>query len=206
MTLRARSIFWLVLVLVTASSIAVGQAEPFGHTEPWSGSSEGQGAPPPWGAETDRGWGAERSGVGWDHGRDHGWAPAGSRSQTGFEPWLGPDSGGRGGSDWRWDEGATAGQTMPAMPTAPGDPAQPVYRFRGDPPAGSERWDGASTIGGYRFRPLTDRESQRQVQTPGWRPLEGDRAPPARPYGAPGLMDALTPPERTYGFEPNPWP
>jgi hypothetical protein len=88
--------------------------------------------------------------------------------------------------------------------------AEPQYRFRGDPPPGSAASRGGQDHGGYRFRPLTDRETERRVQTHGWRPLdparemrgESDDGRSARP---PGLMDALTPPPRTLGFEPNPW-
>jgi hypothetical protein len=119
------------------------------------------------------------------------------------------------------------------------DAARPYqeYRFRGDPPAGSDRWGGREDVGGYRFRPLTDQETDRRTQTPGWRPLSpsavgssrsdsgsltsgpsypgrsypersdpSDREHMTRPAGRSGLMDALTPPPRTYGFEANPWP
>lgn len=111
------------------------------------------------------------------------------------------------------------------------------YRFRGDPPASSDRWGGRDEVGGYRFRPLTDQEADRRTQTPGWRTLSPstadssrsdsrsmttgpsypgrsypERSDPSnrehtiRPAGRSGLMDALTPPPRTYGFEANPWP
>lgn len=94
-----------------------------------------------------------------------------------------------------------------------------VYRFRGDPPPGSRRRSMHEGADGYRFRPLTGQEAERRAQTPGWRPLEPDRPDRggSRPSssgqpsgtgwgGAPGLMDALTPPPRTFGFESPPWP
>jgi hypothetical protein len=84
---------------------------------------------------------------------------------------------------------------------------QPEYRFRGDPQPSSGRWGGSDVVQGYRFRPLNDREAEQRVQTPGWRPLEpvrGDRR--GRPSAPAGLMDALTPPPRTFGFEPTPGP
>jgi hypothetical protein len=97
--------------------------------------------------------------------------------------------------------------------------SQPEYRFRGDPPPGSDRRSTQEGADGYRFRPLTGQEAERRAQTPGWRPLEQDRlersgsrsSPSGQPSGtgwggAPGLMDALTPPPRTFGFEPTPWP
>lgn len=84
---------------------------------------------------------------------------------------------------------------------------EPAYRFRGDPPPGAGGWTPRDSDGGYRFRPLNARESERRVQEPGWRPLAPDSASPAgRQFGQGGLIDALTPPARIYGFEPNPWP
>jgi hypothetical protein len=80
------------------------------------------------------------------------------------------------------------------------------YRFRGDPELGSSQWSRQDAVGGYRFRPLAGQEAERQVQTPGWRPLEpvGSDRGGQTPSTPPGLMDALTPPARTFGFEPVP--
>jgi hypothetical protein len=110
------------------------------------------------------------------------------------------DGNGLGGQAWQ-DPSRGAGQAWTG---------EPQYRFRGDPPPGSAARGAGPDHGGYRFRPLTDRETERRFETHGWRPLDparemrgetvdGRSAPP------PGLMDALTPPPRTLGFEPNPW-
>ncbi|RKT46198.1 hypothetical protein [Thiocapsa rosea] len=118
------------------------------------------------------------------------------------EVWGAPDDrAGYGG--WRESSpgpspwGAGAGSAAP----------QPEYRFRGDPQPWSGRWDGQEEAPGYGFRPLTGREAEQRVQTPGWRPLEPGRDDRGGRTRAPaGLMDALTPPPRTFGFEPTPWP
>jgi hypothetical protein len=96
--------------------------------------------------------------------------------------------------------------TTPAIPTGTSSP-QPEYRFRGDPQPWSGRASGYDETAGYRFRPLTDQEAEQRAQTPGWRPLEQDRNERGGRARSPaGLMDALTPPPRTFGFEPAPWP
>jgi hypothetical protein len=84
---------------------------------------------------------------------------------------------------------------------------EPEYRFRGDPQPSSGRWSGSDGTQGYIFRPLTDRETEQRSLTPGWRPLDPDRSDHGGRASAPaGLMDALTPPPRTFGFEPPPRP
>ncbi|EGV17247.1 hypothetical protein [Thiocapsa marina] len=81
----------------------------------------------------------------------------------------------------------------------------PEYRFRGDPQPSSDRWSGSDGTQEYRFRPLTEREAEQRSQTLGWRPLEPARSNRAGRTSPPaGLMDALTPPPRTFGFEPRP--
>lgn len=84
----------------------------------------------------------------------------------------------------------------------------PEFRFRGDPEPGSSQWSRQEGVEGYRFRPLTGQEAERRVQTPGWRPLEpvGPDRGRQTPSAPAGLMDALTPPARTFGFEPPPRP
>ncbi|QVL50470.1 MAG: hypothetical protein KFB96_08615 [Thiocapsa sp.] len=118
------------------------------------------------------------------------------------EPWVAPDDRAVYGG-WResspgpspWGEGA--GSASP----------QPEYRFRGDPQPWSGRWSGQEETPEYRFRPLTGREAEQRAQTPGWRPLEPGRDDRGGRTRAPaGLMDALTPPPRTFGFEPTPRP
>ncbi len=88
--------------------------------------------------------------------------------------------------------------------------AQPQYRFRGDPPPDSRDWSVGQGESVYRFRPPTEREAERWTQSPGWRPVAPERASPsgAEPGSTPhpwGLMDALTPRPRTFGYEPSPW-
>ncbi|WP_295450071.1 hypothetical protein [uncultured Thiodictyon sp.] len=77
--------------------------------------------------------------------------------------------------------GAAAG--TPAGPAGVADPPArpaPGYRFRGDPPGVVGAGGGGPDAGSYRFRPLTERELERQGQgaDPGPRPR---RAPPAGP-------------------------
>jgi hypothetical protein len=97
----------------------------------------------------------------------------------------------------------------------------PEYRFRGDPESDSHAWTGGDEVGGYRFRPLTQPEADRRVETPGWRPLGPEPSYPGTAHSGSadrssyerdrrssrpgGLMEALTPTPRTYGFEPDPW-
>ncbi|NCC39400.1 MAG: hypothetical protein EOM21_08100 [Gammaproteobacteria bacterium] len=137
----------------------------------------------------------------WPHdgATDGGWsAPPGS---TRDDSW---------GGGWRsldvapeqshWDDHARP----PIREGAGGPGSETRYRFRGDPPLGSD----ASQVGAgqdlYRFRPLTEQERGRQDQGSHWRPLAsppGER-PPTVPRH-PRLMDALTPPPSVYeGFEP----
>jgi hypothetical protein len=111
------------------------------------------------------------------------------------------DSGVRGG--WHDTNPGPAYRSEVPGPAIP----QPEYRFRGDPQLSSGRWSGSDGTQGYRFRPLTDREAGQGSQTPGWRPLEPGRGERGGRTSAPaGLMDALTPPPRTFGFEPGAWP
>lgn len=114
-----------------------------------------------------------------------------------------PDAWGPSGASSVWGaDGRSDVRTAP--------PPDPTYRFRGDPPSGSGGWATREGDDRYRFRPLNERESERRVQERGWRPLAPDSGSPAkRQPGQPGqggLIDALTPPARIYGFEPNPWP
>lgn len=120
----------------------------------------------------------------------HDW-PAGSVYRDAWSP-SGADSG--------WEVDGRSDGWRASNP-------EPAYRFRGDPPSGRNGWAELEADGGYRFRPLNERESERRVQERGWRPLERDSGSPAgRQPGQGGLIDALTPPARIYGFEPNPWP
>ncbi|HSO81860.1 hypothetical protein [Thiocapsa sp.] len=129
-------------------------------------------------------------------------SPAISTGTASPDPWFDRDDRAAGGG---WRESSTA-------PSAWGegfgpDYPQTEYRFRGDPQPWSGRGIVQDETAGYRFRPLTDQEAEQRAQTPGWRPLEpgrGDRDGRARAPA--GLMDALTPPPRTFGFEPAPWP
>lgn len=145
----------------------------------------------------------------WGQARQPGWGDQPvyfdgyetSRSQLDLGSHDRDDLAGHGG----WSESSTAPSPW-GEGSGPSSP-QPEYRFRGDPQPWSGRGSGYEETAGYRFRPLTDQEAEQRAQTPGWRPLESDRdgrsgrdRPPA------GLMDALTPPPRTFGFEPAPWP
>ncbi len=124
-------------------------------------------------------------------------------------PWTG-DSDSRAEMDDRDARGGWREATPPpAYRNAVSGPVNPYpeYRFRGDPQPSSGRWGGSDGTQGYRFRPLTDREAQQRSQTPGWRPIEPGRSDRGERASAPaGLMDALTPPARTFGFEPRPGP
>jgi hypothetical protein len=216
MTHRARPIVWLVLSLA-AAAVNGGEYPGAWDRDRASAGNTGwsPGGAPAAVASDDRSeWRDHRARAGWEAARGAGdAAPSGEAAWLpGAEPWSGQAGQAYGGAqlppDWRWDGGATESRDPASawQPRQPGESGASQYRFRGDPPAQSQHWGPADTTGGYRFRPLTERESGRQVQMQGWRPIEGERDRPAQPAGAPGLMDALTPPERTYGFEPRPWP
>lgn len=179
----------LVVVLsIGIAAPALGQQRLWVETAPdgadWSSRASEQGAR--WQPRAGSAWG------------EPDWRPTAPEPVSAGDPWS-------GNVPRAWGGRADA---------AP-DPAQPVYRFRGDPPVGSRAWNeihgsASGADEGYRFRPLTEREQGRQTSTPGWRPLErspasaGDEQAWTRD-GSPGLMDALTPPPRAYGFEPSPW-
>jgi hypothetical protein len=123
-----------------------------------------------------------------------------SASPWAVDPEPGVDRGDRGVRGG-WRDAAP----QPAYPNEVSGPAnpQPEYRFRGDPQPWSGRWSAPDGTQGYRFRPLTAQEGEQRSQRPGWRPLEPGRSDRGgRPAAPAGLIDALTPPPRTLGFEP----
>ncbi|SDX33443.1 hypothetical protein SAMN05421783_12155 [Thiocapsa roseopersicina] len=129
-------------------------------------------------------------------------SPSISTGTVSTEPWVDLDARTVQGG-WRESSPGPSPWGEGAAPVSP----QPEYRFRGDPQPWSGRWSGQGETPGYRFRPLTGQEAEQRAQTPGWRPLEPDRDDRGGRTRAPaGLMDALTPPPRTFGFEPAPWP
>ncbi len=64
---------------------------------------------------------------------------------------------------------------------------EPVYRFRGDPPASS-----VAPPGELRFRPLSPRERER-LGPRRWRPLDGQSPPPDETSVPQSLFDTLVP-------------
>ncbi|MFB1486615.1 MULTISPECIES: hypothetical protein [unclassified Thiocapsa] len=162
----------------------------------------------------------------WRRNDDRPWTGSGYGGGYDSAPEAGSELGGFIGRDGRWVErsrepaqgdrddrtvyGGWRESSQDPSPWGDGSgPAspQPEYRFRGDPQPWSGRWSGQEEMSGYRFRPLTGREAEQRAQTPGWRPLEPGREERGGRTRAPtGLMDALTPPPRTFGFEPAPWP
>ncbi|CRI62939.1 exported hypothetical protein [Thiocapsa sp. KS1] len=169
----------LVASLVLGVASAAANRDAFG-AQPWTSAEQ-----PTWGGAP-----ADSGGYG---------EPWPDRERQ--PPYSYPDDGARGTRN-----GTPEASRYDGGDVAPG--ARQEFRFRGDPEPGSSQWSRQDLVDGYRFRPLTGQEAERQVQTPGWRPLEpvgpdrGGRTPSAPP----GLMDALTPPARTFGFEPAPWP
>jgi len=116
--------------------------------------------------------------------------------------------GGRTGNLYSGDSRSGSRAVPPSSETWAdgGSGSYPQYRFRGDPQPGSDQWSARQGDDVYRFRPLTDKELERHTQTRGWRPLGMEDEAWGGPASGPrGLMDALTPPPRTYGFEPSPW-
>lgn len=152
-------------------------------SEAYGGFGEGdaRGANPAWHPSARQPGPADESGAVWSGGV----GPYG-------DP-LPPEVSAGGGSHWS------------GTPADRGGGASPQYRFRGDPEPGSAPSSPSWGDEVYRFRPLTEKELERRAQSRGWRPLDpADPAWGAAP-GSRGLLDALTPPPRTYGFEPNPW-
>lgn len=142
--------------------------------------------------------------------QDQTWRPAES-------DWSEPPSGQWPG-EWNQGEGSARVQDQPRQEgwrdatryDEGGGLAQPRYRFRGDPPPDARDWGVGQGETVYRFRPPNEREAERWREAPGWRPMAPERASPAgvEPGSAPhpwGLMDALTPRPRTFGYEPSPW-
>jgi hypothetical protein len=202
----------LVASLVLGVASAATNREAFG-AEPWPSNP-----PPRWGEDPAYSGGYE---TGWSNRdpqypypyRDSHYDPENGRYDG--SPPSSPEAA-EPGTRVERDDRAPAGRRQD--PIARPDPLsggtgmaapQPEYRFRGDPPSGSNPWGGQDGSEGYRFRPLTGQEEERREQSPGWRPLDpnrrdrGGQAPAPAP---PGLMDALTPPARTFGFEPRSWP
>jgi hypothetical protein len=235
----------LAAVLVLGMASAVASAERYPDAPVYRGDYESGGyrEPSP-GKDYDR-WtgypsaeGIRRQGdfssQGWNEDPDRG----GSMNRDGRrieKPWedQSPPAHTRGDVTGHWpapransdDRGADARRNdwRPDIYTDPrGDrTASPEYRFRGDPSPDSRAGWGGNEAGGYRFRPLTEREADRRVQTPGWRPLEPGESNPGTAHSGTddwsnyarggrdrrpgGLMEALTPTPRIYGFEPDPW-
>lgn len=82
--------------------------------------------------------------------------------------------------------------------------AYPGYRFRGDPEPVGSPWSSQPDRGGYRFRPMTEGERDRQDRGSVWRPAEPATVPRQDVLGEPGA-DRDYAPGPAYGFEPNPW-
>lgn len=169
----------LVASLVLGVASAAANREAFG-AQPWTSAEQ-----PTWGGAPAY---SEGYGTSW---------PDPERQP----PYSYPDDGSRGTMDGTRDASRYDGGD-----SATG--ARQEFRFRGDPEPGSSQWSRQEGVEGYRFRPLTGQEAERRVQTPGWRPLEpvGPDRGRQTPSAPAGLMDALTPPARTFGFEPPPRP
>ena len=74
------------------------------------------------------------------------------------------------------------------------------YRFRGDDRLGTPVWGEESRHGGYRFRPLTEQERERQFSGSPWRPPKPARREPLDRRESPGI-----PKEEAYGYHPDGW-
>jgi hypothetical protein len=211
-----------------------GGDEPGGYGEPWPGRGHdlwtGYSSPqdvrrqgdyslqsPDWKDDPDRGGYVSRDGrrieESWENDSPPSHTGAGV---SGYWPAPPVSAGDRGADarrgDWRPD--------LYRDLRGDGTP-YPEYRFRGDPESGSHARTGGDEVGGYRFRPLTQPEADRRVKTPGWRPLGPETSYPGTAYSGSadrssyerdrrssrpgGLMEALTPTPRTYGFEHDPW-
>lgn len=153
--------------------VAVGLMVQLGGVvaDPWGMSVGGDSKP-------GRGpWDQQAQGSDWTQGH----ANDRSRSATGGHP------------------PALIGAGSPATADVP-DAAQPGWRFRGDPPKPGGLAVGGADAGPYRFRPLTERELERQGagvdgRPPG--PGQGQFRPPAK--------GTVWPPGEPAGFGSGPW-
>jgi hypothetical protein len=105
------------------------------------------------------------------------------------------------GRAWRASTGAEGPVSVP-LESYDSDVREEGYRFRGDAPVNTRRGGEVSWHGGYRFRPLTEQERQRQRQGSDttWRPSRrpgGENTSPGVPAGAPV--------REVYGYEPDRW-
>lgn len=87
----------------------------------------------------------------------------------------------------------------PVMPGGLPRSALRGYRFRGDEDDENGNRGSAPWGGGFRFRPLTEKERARRQQETGWRPLD-----PARTGGRPRRPSRF-PEEEAYGYQSDDW-
>ncbi len=170
-------------------------ADPWGLSGASPRAAEGRPPPPDWiqGTDPARGWSGDRNaagsgpdrsgswGAGWSAGEPEG-TTAGARPTWGGPPpavtAVPPD-----GASWPMDAAPAYRFRNEAEPRAP-DAAPPAggldYRFRGQTPVRPGEAANWSDFGGFRFRPLTERERARQGPDQGFRPGA------QQPGGAPG--------------------
>lgn len=171
---------------------------------------------PDWGGDAgESGRGATASRPSWQEASPAPWGAPSRRQWSGEDPsgWQAPTW---PPGDLRWEQPAPA--RVESSPQWERESIQ--YRFRGDPMPGAGPAREFDAQSGYRFRPLSPAESSRGVDTPGWRPLEpsmsqSSREDPSnwrdpasgwRGGSSGGLMDALSPPPPSLGYEGVPWP
>lgn len=132
---------------------------------------------------------------------------------TGSEPWgSGRKAGSRsgygspesyGGDDpYGWTRSQDISGAPPSQP--PGDragawPNGEAFRFRGDKEISEGRWRELPTAPGYRFRPMSPEELERNTAGDGWRPMRREERKPAERGG-------LGPPsDQSSGYPENAW-